>query len=137
MMTDQERFEGFKRQLVEENEKQYGKEVRERYGKETAQRANAQMMGMDESAYNEFTALGEKLLEKLSEAAKLGDPTGVSAMEVARMHKRWLGYTWGEYSAEAHRNLVQMYVDDERFASYYQGNAEFLRDAVHHFLDNN
>jgi len=137
MMTDQERFEGFKRQLVEENEKQYGKEVRERYGKETAQRANAQMMGMDESAYNEFTALGEKLLEKLSEAAKLGDPTSVSAMEVARMHKRWLGYTWGEYSAEAHRNLVQMYVDDERFASYFQGNAEFLRDAVHHFLDNN
>lgn len=136
-MQDHERFEGFKKQLVEENEKRYGEEVRKRYGEETAQRANAQMMGMDETTYNEFTALGETLLEKLREAAKQGDPTSESAMEVARMHKRWLGYTWGDYSAEAHRNLVQMYVDDERFAVYYHGNAEFLRDAVHHFLDIN
>lgn len=136
-MTDQERFEGFKKQLVEDNERTYGKEVRERYGEETAQRANAQMMGMNEATFQEFSILGEKLLEKLSEVAKSGDWTSDRAKEVAQMHKRWLGYTWGEYSEEAHRNLVQMYVDDERFASYYQGNATFLRDAVHHYLDNN
>lgn len=135
-MQDQERFEEFKRQMIEENTKLYGQEVQQRYGTETVQKANAQMMGMDMATYQEFSKLGEALLEKLGQAAKEGDPTSALAREVAEMHKKWLSYTWPAYSAEAHRNLVQMYVDDERFASYYQDNAKFLRDAVHHFLDN-
>ncbi|MFY9482500.1 MAG: MerR family transcriptional regulator [Tissierellaceae bacterium] len=32
MMTDKERFEGFKRELIEKNEDKYGDEARERYG---------------------------------------------------------------------------------------------------------
>ncbi|MFY9613629.1 MAG: hypothetical protein WAQ12_08815 [Tissierellaceae bacterium] len=32
MMTDKERFEGFKKELIEKNEDKYGDEARERYG---------------------------------------------------------------------------------------------------------
>src|SRR5690554_5329923 len=34
-MKDNEKFEGFKRNLLDENERKYGKEVREKYGEET------------------------------------------------------------------------------------------------------
>jgi len=50
------------------------------------------------------------------------------------LHRQWLSYTWENYSQEAHASLAQMYVDDERFAKYYNdkqpGGAEFLRDAI-------
>ncbi|MFA6983864.1 MAG: TipAS antibiotic-recognition domain-containing protein, partial [Sedimentibacter sp.] len=40
----------------------------------------------------------------------------------------------GSYDKEAHANLAQMYVDDERFTAYYDkaqpGATEFLRDAI-------
>lgn len=43
-------------------------------------------------------------------------------------------FYWEGYSKEAHANLAQMYVDDERFTAYYDkvqiGATEFLRDAV-------
>src|SRR5690606_117157 len=32
MMTDKEKFEGFKQQLIDDNETKYGKEIREKYG---------------------------------------------------------------------------------------------------------
>ena len=129
-MTDKERFEGLKKNLIEENEKKFGKEIRARYGEETVAKSNAQMMGMDEKTYNEMNELGARLLEKLVEAEKTGDVYSPLAREVAMMHKQWLAYTWPSYNKEAHANLVRMYVDDERFNAYYLGKAAFLRDAV-------
>src|SRR5690606_23447258 len=41
-MTDKERFEGLKKNLIEENEKKFGKEIRARYGEETVAKSNAQ-----------------------------------------------------------------------------------------------
>jgi hypothetical protein len=45
-----------------------------------------------------------------------------------------LSFTWNNYSKEAHAGLARMYVDDERFAAYYDqhqpGLAVFLRDAI-------
>nr|WP_319473009.1 TipAS antibiotic-recognition domain-containing protein [uncultured Sphaerochaeta sp.] len=134
-MSDKEHFEGFKKQIIAENESQYGEEIRQKYGEETVEKANAQMMGMSEKTYERFTKLGELVLEKLQGAAKDGDPTSPLAREVASLHAQWLRFTWTHYSAEAHRGVVQMYVDDERFGAYYQGNAKFLKDAVNYFLD--
>ena len=133
-MKDTERFIGLKRSLIEENEKNFGREIRDRYSEETVEKANAQMMGMDEKTFTEMTMLGQLLLEKLALAAQQKDPCSEQAQEVARLHKEWLAYTWPSYSKESHANLVSMYVEDERFSSYYQGNAAFLRDAVHCYL---
>jgi DNA-binding transcriptional MerR regulator len=134
-MADHEKFEGFKQQLIEDNEKRYGEEIREKYGDDTVDASNAKMMKLTEAEYAEFTRLGEELQAVLAEAYRTGDPASNLAQKAADLHKQWLGFTWSNYSKQAHAGLAQMYVDDERFTAYYDkgqpGTAEFLRDAIH------
>lgn len=134
-MSNKEKFEGFKKKMIEDNEKQYGKEIREKYGKETVEKSNAKVMNMTQEQYDKVTALEEQLHVILAEAFKTGDPAGELAQKAADLHKQWLTYYWSEYSKEAHAGVAQMYVDDERFTAYYDkeqsGTAEFLRDAIH------
>ncbi|WP_075980226.1 MerR family transcriptional regulator [Bacillus massilinigeriensis] len=134
-MSNKEKFEGFKKKLIEDNEKKYGKEIREKYGEETVNQSNAKMMNMTEEQYEKMTKLGEEVNTILAEALKTGDPGSDLAQRAAELHKQWLTFTWSEYSKEAHAGLAQMYVDDERFKAYYDkiqpGAAEFLRDAIH------
>ncbi|MGJ7920046.1 MerR family transcriptional regulator [Neobacillus sp. LXY-4] len=134
-MSDKEKFEGFKKNMIDENEKKYGKEIREKYGKETVEKSNAKLMNMTQEEYDEATALAEELHLTLAEAFKTGDPAGEVAQKAAELHKKWLLHYWTEYSKEAHAGLAQMYVDDERFTAYYDkeqpGTAAFLRDAIH------
>lgn len=133
-MSDEEKFEGFKKKLLEDNEKQYGKEIREKYGEETVEKSNERFMNMKEGQYNELQELNDSVLTTLKEAYKTGNPAGELAQKAAGLHARWITFFWGSYDKEAHANLTQMYVDDERFRAYYDkeqpGTAEFLRDAV-------
>lgn len=133
-MSDKEKFEGFKRKLIEENEAKYGEEIRERYGEKTVEESNRKLMNMTKEQYDEFTRLGEEVLDTLCEALKTGDPAGELAQKTADLHRQWLAYSWPSYSKENHAGLAQMYVDDPRFTAYYDerqpGAAEFLRDAV-------
>ena len=133
-MSNKEKFEGFKKNMVDENEKKYGKEIREKYGEDIAKKSNAKMMNMTEQQYEEVTKLTEEVTTTLAEAFKNGDPASDIAQKAADLHKKWLTYYWSEYSKEAHAGLAQMYVDDERFTAYYDkeepGTAAFLRDAV-------
>lgn len=133
-MSNKEKFEGFKKNVIEGNEKKYGKEIREKYGNNTIEKSNAKMMNMTQKQYDEVTKLAELLNTTLAEAFKNGDPASEIAQGAADLHKKWISYYWSEYSKEAHAGLVQMYVDDERFTAYYDkdqpGTAAFLRDAV-------
>lgn len=134
-MSDREKFEGFKRQLIDENEQKYGQEIREKYGEATVEKSNRKLMNMTEEEYEKVTQLANEVNATLAEAFKTGDPAGELAQKAADLHKQWLTFYWSEYSKEAHAGLAQMYVDDERFTAYYDkdqpGTAEFLRDAVH------
>jgi DNA-binding transcriptional MerR regulator len=138
-MSDQEKFKGFKAQLIEDNEKAFGKEVRERYGDAIVDAANEKVRGLSKEAYLEAEQLAELILEKLKAAFETGDSKGSQALEVAELHKKWLSYYWPEYSAEAHAGVVRMYVEDPRFTAYYDketpGMAVFLRDAVLNYLE--
>ena len=138
-MSDREKFEGFKKELVEKNEQKYGKEVREKYGDEVVDQSNAKMMGLTEEQYTHMQELGEKINLLLEEAVKNHEYVEDEIGErVALLHKEWLGYTWQTYSTQAHRGLVQMYVLDERFKAYYdknvEGCAEFLKQAVEYHI---
>ncbi|WHY73709.1 MerR family transcriptional regulator [Fictibacillus enclensis] len=139
-MTDQEKFEGFKEKLIEENEKLYGKEIREKYGQDAVNRSNDKLKRMTAQEHEELTRLADELYETLGEAFKTGDPAGDLAQKAAELHKQWLCFYWDRYSKEAHRGLAQMYVDDERFRQHYDknqpGTAEFLRDAIHVYTSN-
>lgn len=134
-MSDNEKFQGLKKKLINENEQKYGKEIREKYGDETINESNQRMMNMTKEQYEEFEQLGQEVLDTLEAAYATGDPAGELAQKTADLHKKWLTFTWKEYSKEAHSGLAQMYVDDERFTAYYDkkqpGLAAFLRDAVH------
>jgi hypothetical protein len=133
-MKDTEKFEGFKKSLVDENEKKYGTEIRAKYGNETVDKSNKRFMDMTEEQFAEFTKIGEQVNELLKEACKSGDPAGELGWKVADLHRQWLGFTWPEYSREAHAGFAHMYVQDERFREYYDkicpGAAEFLKEAI-------
>mgnify|MGYP002409113717 FL=1 len=134
IMNDQEKFKGFKKKLVEDNEKKYGDEIRQKYGKDTVEKSNKRVMNMSQEDYEEVTKLEGEVKEILAEAFKGGDPASELAQKAVDLHKQWLTYYWDSYSPEAHAGLAQMYVDDERFTAYYDenqpGTAAFLRDAV-------
>ncbi|HHY74682.1 MAG TPA: MerR family transcriptional regulator [Bacillus bacterium] len=133
-MTDKQKFEGFKEKLIADNEQKYGREIRKKYGDETVDASNAILKGMSQEDYQAMTSLGEDILELLEKAFKTGDTKSELARKLAAKHKKWLMYSWSDYSKEAHAGLAEMYVADERFTAYYdkrvKGGAEFLRDAI-------
>jgi DNA-binding transcriptional MerR regulator len=133
-MTDREKFEGFKRKMIDENEKQYGKEVREKFGDDVVDAGNAKIMGMTVEQHEKLQELTGEINDSLKITFEQGDPSSELAQKVCALHKEWLGYYWNHYSKEAHLGLAQTYVDDPRFRKYYdalgEGCAEFLRDAI-------
>lgn len=140
-MTNEKKFEGFKENLIEENEKKYGQETRAKYGNETVDASNAKLMNMTEQQYEAMQQLEQQLFARLKEAMAIGDVKNDVAMEVAELHKRWLCFSWPQYSKEAHAGLAQMYVADERFTAYYDervsvGATKFLHDAIMAYSQN-
>lgn len=133
-MSDTEKFDGFKKRLVDENEQKYGAEIREKYGDATVDASNAKMMNMTQEQYDEMQRLDQAVHAAIAEALSEGvGPSGAAAQRAADLHKQWLSFSWKDYSAEAHANLACMYAEDERFKAYYEkqpGATELLRDAI-------
>jgi DNA-binding transcriptional MerR regulator len=133
-MSDKEKFEGFKQKMLDENDLKYGEEIRKKYGEETVKQSYDKFKGLTQEQYAELEKLGNKVTDTLKEAFKTGNPAGELAQKAADLHRQWLGFSWPNYSSEAHAGLAQMYVEDERFKAYYDkeqpGTAEFLRDAI-------
>ncbi|WP_400243177.1 MerR family transcriptional regulator [Niallia sp. JL1B1071] len=133
-MSDQEKFAGFKKKMIEDNEAKYGKEIREKYGEEIIDQSNAKLMNMSENDYRSMVEVEKTLFSSLQEALKEGNPAGQAGQKTADLHKQWLSFTWPEYTKEAHAGLAEMYVADDRFTSYYDkvqvGATAFLRDAI-------
>ncbi|MFC3041122.1 MerR family transcriptional regulator [Virgibacillus xinjiangensis] len=136
-MRAQRKFEAFKKEMVDENERTYGDEIRQKYGDETIDKSNAQLMGLSEQDYREMEQLSQEILTLLPKAKAAGDPNSKKAQQLAAKHKQWLMFFWESYSKEAHASLAKMYVADERFSAYYDraaiDGAKFLRDAILHY----
>lgn len=134
-MSDDEKFEGFKQELVNDNERRFGAEARRRYGDDAIDEGNRKMLKMSRQEYADFRTLEERIRSELESAVAAGDdPAGAVGKRVFELHRTWLGYTWHAYSAEAYRGLAEGYMADERFRSYYdraiEGCAAWLRDAI-------
>ena len=139
-MRDTEKFEGFKKNLVDENERIYGDEARQKYGDEAIDDSNRKMLNLTQEQYGQMTRAAAALQALLEDAVRDGDlPDGEKGREAARLHRKWLSFTWPKYSAQAHKGLVQMYLEDQRFAAHYDGDvpgcAAFLREAVWSWTD--
>ena len=134
IMSDKEKFEGFKKQLIDDNEKKFGKEIREKYGEEQVKRSNKQFKNMTEEQYRELEELGNSVIENLKRAMETKDPAGELAQKTAELHKQWITFCWGSYDKDSHAYLAQLFVDDERFKAFYEmaqhGASDFFRDAL-------
>lgn len=124
-MSDKERFEAFKKNLVEKNELVYGAEVREKYGDDDADIANRKFLKMTEEQYQRFQDLETAIKTRLTQAARSGaTPESEEMKEIVKLHREWLMMTWKQYTKEAHIGIAQMYCADERFRSYYDKEEE-------------
>lgn len=134
-MTDLDKFKGFKQDLIDKNEQQYKKEVVEAYGEEAYQKSKKAFSNMNEADFNRFIRLEKQLFEALDRASTAqGERRSLIMKEVYTYHKAWLTMAWGYYNPEAHLNICQMYLDDERFKKHYDdvkpGFAQLLFDSV-------
>ncbi len=133
-MSNQEKFEGFKKEIVEDNEKKYGEEVRSKYGNDAVNKSNQKVLDMTPEEFKKADNLSKEIKETLAKAFQRGDPSSELAQRAVDLHRQWLCQFWDGYSKEAHAGLGNMYVADERFKAYYDddqpGTAEFLKDAI-------
>ena len=136
-MSDQEKFTAFKEQKVAENEQKYGAEIREKYGEETVEKSNQKYLQLTEAQMQEMAATETELFAKIGAYLENPDLERPVAKEIYELHKKWLSFTWPSYSAEAHKGLGLMYVNDERFTAYYDekfaGAAAALNDAIQYY----
>ena len=135
IMSDKQKFEAFKKRVVEHNEETYGAEIRAKYGDQEVEEANAAVMDLTQAQYQEWTDLGKEIQERLEAAVRGGvSPKSEEGKEITALHRRWLTLTGNRYDPARHRGIAELYVMDERFTAYYDkqvpGCARFLRDAV-------
>ena len=133
-MSDQEKFEGLKQSLIDENERKYGTEIREKYGDTAVDESNAKLKGLTQKQYDEGERLRIEMETTLKAAFDVGDPAGELAQKACDLHMQWLCIFYPKYSKEYHMGLGEMYVADERFRANYDklapGCTEFLRGAI-------
>lgn len=134
-MTDQEKFEGFKQEMIRQNEAAYGEEIRTKYGEEAIDKSNEKVMKLNKAEMQKMEEMGKNIQAALQQAVRNGaHPGEAEGQRIAAMHRQWLEFTWPDYSREAHAGLGQMYVTDDRFKRYYDekesGCAQFLCDAI-------
>lgn len=139
MMSDEKKFEAFKKNAIEENERRYGTELRGKYGDAEIDAANAAAMKVTREQYAQWNAWGEEIKARLCAAVRAGvAPQSEEGGEIVRLHKQWLTVASHGYDTARHRGIAELYVMDERFTAYYDGEvsgcAKFLRDAVRHWV---
>jgi DNA-binding transcriptional MerR regulator len=131
-LTAQEQIEIFGTTAFSE---EYAVEAQQRWSdtdawKQSQQRASA----LTKQDWIDIKAEGEALLQAFAEAKRGGvEPGSAQANELAARHRASIErfYDCGD---EMHRNLVDMYLADERFTRYYDdvedGLARFIHDIV-------
>ena len=135
IMCDSEKFEAFKKDVVDQYEKLYGEEAREKYGDSEVDMAVNKVLSLSKEDYEKFQTLGKKVMEALKAAViSKASPESETGRSVASLHKEWLGYSWKDYTEQKHKGVVSLYVQDESFKKYYDreqnGCADFLLAAV-------
>ena len=135
IMCDSEKFEAFKKDIVDQYEKLYGEEAREKYGDSEVDMAVNKVLSLSKEDYEKFQTLGKKVMEVLKAAViSKASPESETGRSVASLHKEWLGYSWKDYTEQKHKGVVSLYVQDEKFKKYYDreqdGCADFLLAAV-------
>ena len=141
-MKDEQKFEAFKRQAVEQNEGTYGREARQKYGDQPVDQANQAILNLTQQQYQQWTDLGQRIQQGLEQAVRQElSPESPQGRDIVQLHRRWLSFSGHHYDAAQHRGLALLYTADPRFTAYYDkslpGCAQFLQDAILHWVPEN
>lgn len=135
-MDAKDAFEKMKEEGLKDFEETYGKEARERYGNAAIDASNERMMALTKDEWEAKELLEDAIKVQLRIALQTQDPQSEAAQELARMHEKWIAIHWGKgYVEQEYLGLVQGYLNDPRFVSYYdsaagEGATEFLVRAI-------
>ncbi|MFD0896399.1 MerR family transcriptional regulator [Loigolactobacillus binensis] len=138
-MTDQEKFAAFKAEQIVTNEANYGEEINAKYDEETIAQSNQKYLNLTAAEMAAMEQTNTELLLTLAEVIASRQLDSLAARRVFTLHKKWLSYSWVNYSAAAHRGLGEMYVNDPRFARYYNNGAhspeaaDWLNRIIQHY----
>ena len=121
-MTDTEKFATLKKEMINKNERQYGAEIREKYGDPQIDLSNQKFSSLSADELSHFKKLNAEILTELKNFDNTAGVKQAAAKHIFELHKEYLLIIWpkSQYSAEAHKNLAQMYVCDGRFSKYYE-----------------
>ena len=134
-MKNQEKFEGFKEKLIEDNDNLYRNEVIQTYGKEAYEKSRKAFSHMSEEMYLKMVKHEQDMFKSLEVASRsTGLDKEKALLDAATSHQAWITMAWGRFDQEAHIGVVKMYQQDERFKSYYDrvkpGFAQLLMEAI-------
>lgn len=68
VMSDKEKFEAFKQNMIKENEEKYGEEIRSKYGNMEIDKANRKVLNMSKQEWEDFHNLELQIKKLLQEA---------------------------------------------------------------------
>ncbi len=130
-MEDTKKFENL--ETIAQNESKYGEELKEKYGEDIVNKSfeKARNIGIED-----IKKATDILNTSLITAFKTNNPASSESSIACENHKNLLLLTWpdGLYSKENHLNLVESFLEDERFTSYYEnletGLMNFLYEAT-------
>lgn len=135
-MKNEEKFEGLKKSLIDDNDRNFKDEVIKKYGTTTYEKSNKHFKDMSKETFDHMNDLGQKIFDTLSSLRE--NPNSLELEKtVFELHKNWITLAWGNYNPDAHKGVAELYVTDERFTAYYdkegKGFAKLLRDAIYKY----
>lgn len=119
VMKNKEKFECFKKEILNENEVKYGEESRKKFGKDIVEESNKKFLNLSQSDFKEMQNTEIDMFNALSKVIESKNLYSKEAKDVYEKHRDWLKFSWTKYKPEMHIGLAKMYINDERFSKYY------------------
>lgn len=135
-MGSEERFTGFGKRLIEENEAKYGQEIREKYGEEAVQKSYEKVGKYTKEEWEGIQAEADGIYRSI--AGMMALPSEDRRVQSAiKQHYDYLNKYFSTYTKAMYMGLGEMYAADERFRAFYEkyapGMAGYMREAIRIF----
>lgn len=131
MLTDEQLYEGFSHEQIEE----YKREARQRYGDEQVAETEQRIRKLSAAQWEAVQKEGGRIAEELSQQMdKPADSPAVQAL--IDRHHAWIENFYPA-PADVYAGLGSMYTQDDRFRAFYDkyqsGLADFLKAGIDHY----
>jgi len=131
MLTDDQLYEGFSKEEIEE----YKREARQRYGEERVEGTERRVRQLSAAQWKAVQEEGGNIAQELSE--RMGEPVDSPAVQaLIDRHHAWIENFYPA-PAEVYAGLGSLYTQDERFRAFYdkyqEGLAEFLKAGIDYY----